>query len=82
MEANTRLAFGRGDEAQAQLANDELLSRIHFQLEFNGQHVFLTDLGSTNGTFIDGTQLLPKSPQALTHGQRFIAEESPNLRFD
>lgn len=73
LEKNTRRTIGRGDEAAIQLCEDELLSRIHLSIEFDGLTLHVTDLGSTNGTFLDGRPLPPNTPVPVQDGQSFIA---------
>lgn len=48
--------LGRGTDADIRL-DDELVSRKHCQLEFDGRYVTVTDLNSTNGTFVDGSPI-------------------------
>ena len=48
--------LGRGADANVRL-DDELVSRKHCAITFDGTKVTVTDLGSTNGTFIDGEQI-------------------------
>ncbi len=68
------------------------ISRIHATLECNEVGVFLMDLGSRNGTFINGQALAAFSPCYLSNGDvlRFgklsltlalITEESGDNRF-
>ena len=45
--------LGRGQDADIRL-EDELVSRRHCALSFDGKFVTVKDLGSTNGTFVDG----------------------------
>ena len=45
--------LGRGQDAGVRL-DDELVSRKHCAIDFDGVHVTVRDLGSTNGTFVDG----------------------------
>ncbi|MDR2595544.1 MAG: FHA domain-containing protein [Fibromonadaceae bacterium] len=49
---------------------DEFISARHCKIFFENesQDLFIEDQGSTNGTFIDGTQVEKKSP--LKEGQR------------
>jgi len=44
------------------------ISRIHSNLEIGPQAVTITDLGSSNGTWLGSTRLEPHSPQPLKHG--------------
>lgn len=46
--------IGRSPEAHLYLPEDRFFSRHHCLLEMNPPHSFLRDLGSTNGTFLNG----------------------------
>ena len=45
--------LGRGQDAGIRL-DDELVSRKHCSITFDGKSVIVKDLGSTNGTYVDG----------------------------
>ena len=49
------------------------VSREHARLEYDGEHFFITDLGSTNGTFLSGSSqpLPPHTRYSLEPGQNF-----------
>jgi pSer/pThr/pTyr-binding forkhead associated (FHA) protein len=46
--------IGRGDQANLRLP-DVGISRRHARIDFDGGQVVLTDLGSTNGTSVNGS---------------------------
>ncbi len=48
--------IGRGDQANLRLP-DVGISRRHARLDFDGGQVVLTDLGSTNGTMVNGQRI-------------------------
>ena len=48
---------GRSSQAQFSMPDDRLLSREHFLIEFNPPVCFLRDLGSTNGTKVNGLRV-------------------------
>ena len=48
--------IGRGDQANMRLP-DVGISRRHARLDFDGGQVVLTDLGSTNGTMVNGQRV-------------------------
>jgi hypothetical protein len=48
--------IGRGDQASLRLP-DVGISRRHARLDFDGAQVVLTDLGSTNGTMVNGQRV-------------------------
>lgn len=45
---------GRSQECEISIP-DNLLSRHHCEIEWDGQKIWLKDLNSTNGTFVDGS---------------------------
>lgn len=45
--------------------DDRRISRRHLEITVRGQQIFVTDLGSQNGTFIDESRLQPKTPTPL-----------------
>jgi eukaryotic-like serine/threonine-protein kinase len=49
--------IGRNPEAHLCLPEDRYFSRNHCLLEINPPHSFLRDLGSTNGTFVNGQRV-------------------------
>ena len=48
--------IGRGDEADFRMTNSTV-SRAHASLEFRDARIYMTELGSTNGTFVDDEQV-------------------------
>jgi hypothetical protein len=58
---------GRGEGNNIQL--DELkVSRFHAELKAAGNRLEVADLGSTNGTFVNGERLTPQQPRTLNPG--------------
>jgi predicted Zn finger-like uncharacterized protein len=51
-----RTVLGRGTESDVQLHDSEV-SRRHAMLEIRGEDGVLIDLGSTNGTYVDGVRV-------------------------
>lgn len=50
------VTIGRSNKADF-VVNDESLSRIHCQVEMNQSQFYVTDLGSANGVYLDGTRI-------------------------
>lgn len=48
--------IGRGEQAQIRLP-DVGISRVHVRIDFDGGQVIVTDLGSTNGTLVNGQRI-------------------------
>jgi predicted component of type VI protein secretion system len=44
------------------------VSRFHARVDLTEGELFVTDLGSTNGTFVGGRRLLPRVPELLGRG--------------
>ncbi len=44
------------------------VSRLHVALKLNNQRVFITDLGSSNGTRVNGQKILSNTDYPLNHG--------------
>ena len=64
------IRIGRTPENGLSLA-DPMVSRAHAELHMEPQGLILTDLGSSNGTFIGTQRLLPNQPHILTQGTTF-----------
>jgi pSer/pThr/pTyr-binding forkhead associated (FHA) protein len=56
----TGLLIGRGTACGLQLT-DEFVSAKHCRVFLENENLFIEDFGSTNGTFIDGTEVQKKS---------------------
>ncbi len=63
-----KTVIGRGNEADIHL-EDEMISRRHCEISWDGKRVTLRDLDSTNGTFVDGA-LLSNRPKAIDSENR------------
>jgi two-component system response regulator HydG len=55
--APSRVLIGQSPACDLRL-DDREVSRRHAALELAGRHLRLTDLGSTNGTFVDGVRIV------------------------
>ena len=64
-------SVGRDEEAEITV-DDRGLSRVHFEVAFDGEIAAIRDLGSTNGTFVDGmriTELVLRSGSRISAGR-------------
>lgn len=71
LPANTTLNIGRDRSFSAfadALTELDHISGRHAQIEFRDGDVWITDLGSTNGTFVDDRQVAPGRPERVNQG--------------
>lgn len=61
------LLIGRGPDCPfaAQLVANLSISRSHARFDFDGRTLLMIDLGSTNGSFVNGAQLAPGVPSEV-----------------
>ena len=66
--------FGREDHVEFQILRDSQISREHFAIEKDENNKYsLIDLGSSNGTFLNGERLEPNAIASLVHGDEICA---------
>jgi hypothetical protein len=73
------LTFGRGSQNDVQLQRDEYASSRHARIEPRRDGVWLEDIGSTNGTYLNGIRLT--RPKRLTPGDIVRIGET-ELRYE
>jgi len=66
-ELDGETVIGRGAECQICL-EDEFVSQLHARIVKAGEIYLLEDLGSTNGTYVNGNRI--NYPVGLRHGDR------------
>lgn len=62
------VSFGRNQRLVDRVVSDPALSRRHFRISFEKGRLFVEDLGSTHGTFVNGTRLQPYHARRLDGG--------------
>ena len=72
---------GRSSKSVIQL-DDPQVSRQHAQISWNRARVTLMDLGSTNGTFLNGQRLSPRLPVALNVGDQVTFGSTDTWRLE
>jgi len=63
------MKIGRTDENEI-MVNDQGVSRYHAEIRHNGSSLEIIDLGSTNGTFVNGQQLTAHIPRQLSRDSK------------
>jgi FHA domain len=76
---SSQLTIGRGNQNDIPITSDEYASARHARFEPRQDGVWVQDLGSTNGTFLNGARL--ESPRRLTRGDVVRVGET-DLRFE
>jgi len=78
------ISFGRTVKADIAVPGDGYMSGRHFAVENNGETLFVHDLGSSNGTFVNGVRVdrAPAGAQDLVAAgsskfRVYIEEEDP-----
>lgn len=64
----TELVIGRAPTCGLVVADDNFVSQLHARIHADGTQVWVEDLGSTNGTYVNGTRL--HAPATLHPGDR------------
>ena len=86
-----QISMGRGDTADVERTGDTMTLRIadrrasgaHARLHLHNRAWLLTDLGSTNGTALNGSRVPPNQPHTLHDGDRFeLGQTTFVLRLD
>ena len=76
---SSALLLGRGSRNDVDLTRDEFASSEHARIEPRRDGVWLEDVGSTNGTYLNGTRLT--RPKRLAAGDVVRVGET-ELRYD
>ncbi|AVH71047.1 FHA domain-containing protein [Nostoc sp. 'Lobaria pulmonaria (5183) cyanobiont'] len=63
------------------LPDSDVASRIHAQIWINGDEYHITDLGSSNGTYINGAKLQPQVFSPLHPGDRVSLGQGDKITF-
>jgi hypothetical protein len=76
---SAQVTIGRGGQNDLRLGGDDFASARHARFEPRRDGVWLQDLGSTNGTYVNGARI--DRPRKLTHGDIVRVGET-DLRFE
>src|SRR5215468_5781111 len=70
VRAGTILRIGRTSKSDYAIGEDSYLSSLHFAVECDGSQCRVRDLGSSNGTFINGNRV---TDQVVRDGDSVVA---------
>ena len=76
---STDVTVGRGDDHDVSIDGDEFASTNHARFEPRRDGIWLHDLGSTNGTFVNGERI--DAPRRLNGGD-IVSVGGTELRFE
>jgi pSer/pThr/pTyr-binding forkhead associated (FHA) protein len=76
---SSQLTIGRGRQNDIALPNDDYISARHARFEPRQDGVWVQDLGSTNGTYLNGARL--ESPRRLSAGD-VVRVGDTDLRYE
>ena len=76
---SAQLTIGRGRNNDIAISSDEYASARHARFEPRQDGVWVQDLGSTNGTYLNGARL--EHPRRLTQGD-IVRIGDTDLRYD
>lgn len=69
MSKKDAFVIGKSVHANGCLVHNDSVSHIHCRVQYDRQAWWIEDLGSINGTFVDGTALLPFHKQKIEVGK-------------
>jgi DNA-binding CsgD family transcriptional regulator len=72
--------IGRGTDNDV-VVDDPAVSRAHARVEREAGVYRVVDVGSTNGTSVDGVELRPWQPVVLSHGSTIDVAGAAQMRF-
>lgn len=72
------IIIGRQDTSDIVIPNNKYISRTHCSITFNGETIYLTDLDSTNGTFVtvDGIWTKISDTVEIVVGEQFMLADT------
>lgn len=72
---NEVVTIGRSSSNRIAIQDDQVSGR-HLQVQPQGAEYLLIDLGSSNGTMVNGQPLAPQTPRPLRHGDLIVIGSS------
>lgn len=63
-----KFTIGKRAGSDAQITFNNAVSRHHCDIIYKNMKYFVVDMGSSNGTFVNGARLVPKTPKEIHSG--------------
>lgn len=70
--SKSRFVLGRSPESEFRFADSKGISRKHACIQYDGKDFYLSDLGSTNHTFLNGQELVPGDSRRLKNDDEIM----------
>lgn len=68
---------GRGEMCEVRVKGHSALSRVHASVCVRNRRVVVHDLGSTNGTYVQGVRVMPQTEVEVGMGEEFFLSNDP-----
>lgn len=82
IKRDQELIFGRSEQVDVVIADGTVSSR-HMIMTCDGDTVYAEDMGSTNGTKLNGSAIVPREPHELADGDELLVGKTLlKVRFD
>ena len=74
---SAKTTFGRKPTNNVVVSGDSFVSGSHAEVWYESERYRLVDVGSTNGTKLNGRKLVANEPQLLTDGDEIVLGQTP-----
>ncbi len=81
LKKGNSIVIGRSSSSAQLVLDYPMVSRRHVTLEFRNDGVFVTDCGSSNGTYLEGRRLPENISVAWTGGELYLGGNTVFLRW-
>jgi ABC transport system ATP-binding/permease protein len=78
---NACITIGRAPDNGLCLSDDLSVSRYHAQVAWTANQFVITDVGSSDGTYVNGVRIPAQSPHRLNHGDQIRIGTQFELQF-
>lgn len=83
IQSGKKIIIGRGSNSTIPLHGASNVSSTHCAVAFDGKMILVTDLGSTNGTYVDRRRLTPNQPTSIADGSTvYLANQNCAFRIN